>query len=257
MKALKPAIIDTNVVSTKPTRSAKAEELLKAKTAIDQFLYSCSHSLRGPLKSISGLVNLLRASQDNPDLDPKMVLTSIDKTVKKMESLLNELEQFLANSKKDLTTRAVDSQRVMTLVMGEYLDQLGEKGITFDMSIDASMPLYTDEGRLRVIFSNLIGNAIVFHDAAKQKKEIFVGIKVFNDHAEFEVRDNGIGMPSDVQSKIFDLFFRGSQQSTGCGVGLYIVKEVLDKMGGDIRVFSSPGQGTTFSFTIPNLSTDE
>lgn len=247
----------SNTAPAQQARSAKAEELLKAKTAIDQFLYSCSHSLRGPLKSIAGLVNLLRVSQGNPDLDPQMVLMSIDKTIQKMETLLNELEQFLSNSKIDLTTRVVDSQRVMTLVTAEYRDLLSDRGIEMQLSVDAPTPLYTDEGRLRVILSNIVGNAIAFQDASKLKKEISLSLRIAKDYAEFEVRDNGIGMSSDVQSKIFDLFFRGSQQSAGCGVGLYIVKEVLDKMGGDIRVFSSPGKGSTFSFTIPNLSPDE
>src|SRR5689334_3037140 len=92
-------------------------ELVKAKGAIEQFIYSCSHTLRAPLKSIAGLVYLLKNSETHQEIDPKFFLQSIEKTVEKMESVLNELEQFLSNSRQLVTTQSVDAKSVVQEVI--------------------------------------------------------------------------------------------------------------------------------------------
>lgn len=228
-------------------------ELVKAKDAIEQFIYSCSHTLRSPLKSIAGLVNILRSEQGNPDVDPAIFLSSIEKTVVKMESVLNELEQFLSNSRQSLNMHAVDVKSILDDVLQENGEAIASAGIRVTTRVRQPVALYTDGGRLRVMLSHLISNAIQFRDATKADTEIHVSVKVMASVCLVRIRDNGIGMHEDVLPHIYELFYRGSMQSAGAGVGLYVVKEILNKIGGMITVRSTPGVGSAFLISVPNL----
>ncbi|HEY9045082.1 MAG TPA: HAMP domain-containing sensor histidine kinase [Ohtaekwangia sp.] len=229
------------------------EELTKAKGVIDKFLYSCSHSMRAPLKSITGLVNLLQHQQADASYEPQQHLDLIRKTVSKMESLLNDLERFLANSRKELIIEPVSMTMIVEDVLLRYAQEAEEKGIRFSKNITQHTVLYTDLERLNLVMLQLIINALVFNDASKADKYIDVTVRVNDTGCHIKVLDNGIGMSQEVQQNIFQLFYRGSQQSRGTGIGLYIVSEVLRKMGGSITVNSEEGYGTSFFVWIPNL----
>lgn len=237
------------------TISSVAElELVKAKSAIEQFIYSCSHTMRGPLKSITGLIYLLKHTEESADVDPKNYLQSIENTVTKMESMLNDLEQFLTNSRQDITTRSIDAKEFVSEVLQEFQDTIEENKINTVITIEQSIPLYTDQNRFRIVLFQLISNAIVYQDFKKEKRQMSISIKVKPSLCIVQIRDNGIGMDEEIKARIFHLFYRGSEKSAGAGVGLYITKEVLNKMGGVMSVTSKAGKGTCFSFSIPNLS---
>ncbi|MBK7966234.1 MAG: HAMP domain-containing histidine kinase [Bacteroidetes bacterium] len=110
----------------------------------------------------------------------------------------------------------------------------------------------SDKSRLSIILNNLVSNAIRYQNA--QLPNPFVDIKIDTSDTETDivVRDNGIGMSKDVQPKVFDMFYRVSNVSVGSGLGLYIVKETVEKLHGKIAVDSEPGQGSTFKIRIPN-----
>lgn len=229
-------------------------ELVKAKSAIEQFIYSCSHTMRGPLKSITGLVYLLMNTEESAEFNPKHYLQSIEKTVSKMETVLNDLEQFLTNSKQDMVTHPIDAKEFVTEVLQEFQGALEEKKIKTVIASNQLESLYTDHNRFRIVLNHLISNAIAYQDYQKEEREIRISIRVNSSMCNLQVRDNGIGMLDNVRSNIFQLFYRGSERSSGTGVGLYITKEILNKMGGSITVRSKPGKGSIFSFSIPNLS---
>ncbi|MBL0745822.1 sensor histidine kinase [Chryseolinea lacunae] len=228
-------------------------ELVKAKDAIEQFIYSCSHTLRSPLKSIAGLVNILKSEQGNPEIDPAIFLSSIEKTVSKMESVLNELEQFLTNSRQSLTMHAVDAKTILDDVLHECRDAIQTANVRVTTSIKQPVALCTDGNRLHVMLAHVISNAIQFRDTAKARAEIHVNIKVMASVCLIRVRDNGVGMTDAVLPHIYELFYRGSVQSAGAGVGLYVVKEILNKIGGIITVRSEVGVGSAFLISVPNL----
>jgi signal transduction histidine kinase len=228
-------------------------ELVKAKSAIEQFIYSCSHTLRAPLKSIAGLVYLLKNSDTHKDIDPKFFLESIEKTVEKMELVLNDLELFLSNSRHTVTTQVVDVKSVVREVIAGTQPLHGENKIDFSIACQQPVPFFSDKNRLEIVLSHVVSNAIQFQDESKGKIKIGIQIKVTSSSCSIHVRDNGIGISSSVLPHIFQLFYRGSNKSTGSGVGLYIVKEVLNKMGGTIIVRSTESKGSTFHISIPNL----
>lgn len=228
-----------------------AQELVKAKNVIDKFLYGCSHTMRGPLKSISGLIKLLQ----NPEAseDPYKHLELIQKTVNKMETILNDLEQFLVNSRRDLVIESVSMAKAIDATLARYTKDSDRLHIRFSKNIVQAVPLFTDLTRLNLILEQLISNALVFSDAGKTDKYIDIFVRVNENGCHIKILDNGIGMSSEIQKNIFQLFFRGAQQSQGAGIGLYVVNEVLRKMGGSITVNSEEGYGSSFFVWIPNL----
>jgi signal transduction histidine kinase len=228
-----------------------AQELAKAKNVIDKFLYGCSHTMRGPLKSISGLIKLLQNQEASED--PHKHLELIQKTVNKMETILNDLEQFLVNSRRDLVIEPVSMSKTIDVILARYTKDSERLRIRFSKNIVQAVPLFTDLERLNLILVQLVSNALVFSDPGKTDKYIDIFVRVDENGCHIKILDNGMGMSSEIQKNIFQLFFRGTQQSQGAGIGLYVVNEVLRKMGGSITVNSEEGCGSSFFVWIPNL----
>jgi signal transduction histidine kinase len=109
----------------------------------------------------------------------------------------------------------------------------------------------TDKTRLTVILNNLISNAIKYHNRANSNQWIKVNIFPSGKDLNIVVSDNGPGISKEQQSRIFEMFYRGTEKSNGSGLGLYIVKETIEKMKGSIQVESKEGEGTSFIVTIP------
>ncbi|MBI3481584.1 MAG: HAMP domain-containing histidine kinase, partial [Bacteroidetes bacterium] len=113
-------------------------------------------------------------------------------------------------------------------------------------------PFFCDKRRLMIIFNNLISNAINYQNPLEKEPFIKVEINTTLENSCIKIHDNGIGIDAEKIEKIFNMFYRGSSNSTGSGLGLYIVKEIIDKLNGSIEVSSSKNNGTTFTLTIPN-----
>ena len=123
--------------------------------------------------------------------------------------------------------------------------------IRMQVEVPADLYLDTDRNRLKVILSNLISNSIRYHDATKQDKYIRLR---YEENAKFfylMVEDNGQGIDPAYHQRIFEMFFRANELSKGSGLGLYIVKESLEKLSGSIHLESRPGEGTVFRVAFP------
>lgn len=227
-------------------------EIQKSKLIINQFIVSCSHSFRSPLKSISGLVNLMHYNQEHASQDAGVYLDLIDSTVDKMEHTLDELEYFLENSNRKVKRKTIDCKKFVAGVVNQHKGELKIKGISVDISIEESVPLYADLARLRIILINLFSNAIQFQDRGKESRMIGISMRITDNNCVLAISDNGIGIELRNHRKIFQLFFRATEKSSGTGVGLYVVKELVNKMKGTITVTSTPGKGSTFRINLPN-----
>ncbi len=226
-------------------------ELARANDVIGQFITSCSHSLRGPAKSIEGLVNLMLNNRNYTDQEQRMFLDLIVRSSVKMENMLDALEHFLENSRREITSKKIDLCELTEGMMAPYQREIDRLGIKMNIVVDQPYPVLSDPSRLRIMLSNLIDNAIHFRDNHKQVKTIDLSIKVCKSDIFVSISDNGIGIDPAAKDKIFDLFFRASEKSGGSGIGLYVVKEMLIKMNGNVLVESKPGIGTKFILWIP------
>jgi signal transduction histidine kinase len=112
---------------------------------------------------------------------------------------------------------------------------------------------YSAISRLNIIFNNLLSNAIKYADMDKENPMLEVRVTADDQKAEIRISDNGEGIPEESLTKIFDMFYRASTKGVGSGLGLYIVKEAVEKIQGTIQVQSEPGKGTEFILTIPSL----
>src|SRR5690606_35670453 len=131
-----------------------------------------------------------------------------------------------------------------------YLE--GYDSMQTNITINADVAFYSDEYRLTVIMNNLISNAINYQDRGKASSILNISVLVNKERALVGVEDNGIGIAREFLPKIFNMFFRGTVKSKGAGLGLYIVKETVNKLNGRVKVDSEYGKGTLVELILPN-----
>jgi ligand-binding sensor domain-containing protein len=227
-------------------------QLNKTIKELDAFLYSASHDLLSPLKSILGLVLLARAENDNPSIT--LYLGHIESSVNKLEMVIKSLMQHSINSKASINFVRVNIKAVVedTLTEIHYVPAL-EK-IKVEKEFHGDVDVLSDEQRIKIIVSNLVNNAIKYHDPAKKNNIIKIKFDNKQDGWSLEVYDNGIGIDKPHLDRVFDLFYRATENAKGSGLGLYIVKEAIDKMGGEIYVKSELGKWSSFTIEVPHNS---
>lgn len=237
-----------------PNNLAVIGKLAHANNVIDKFLYSCSHSMRGPLKTIRGLVNLI-SQNDQANQKPEPILDLIQHTAGNLENILNQMEQFLEGAKREIKIEPVDVLGVIKQLEEKFQQELNSQSIGLVVNIDPDNEvLATDREYLKSILGQLFSNAIQFADASKQKRIIQIDGKKSNSSYELVISDNGLGIPDECIGKIFQLFFRATEKSRGAGIGLYIVKQAVDELKGLISVQSQVGSGTKFLIWLPTLN---
>lgn len=232
------------------TQRKRVEEELKIRnTELDNFVYKVSHDLRAPLSSILGLVNLakLPGNTDNP-MD---YIDIIGSKVEHLDHFIGDVLSHSKNLKMDVTIAKVDFNQIIDETFNDLNYLEGAKGISRMIKVEG-IDFYSDPWRIAEILRNLISNAIKYRKLDQIASEI--GIKINVDHlrAEISFADNGIGIDEKNLAKVFEMFYRATEQSDGSGIGLYIVKNAVDKLGGQISLASRLGQGTRFSIILPN-----
>jgi len=130
----------------------------------------------------------------------------------------------------------------------------GSSLIVKDIRVNEEFPFYSDRYRLSVVFNNIISNAIKYYDEHKTEPFLRISIDIKKDRVHMEFEDNGIGIDSEYMSKVFDMFFRATQNNEGAGLGLYIVQEAVEKLKGTVEIKSKVRHGTTFIIDMPNFS---
>jgi PAS domain S-box-containing protein len=232
------------------TDRKRVEEELKIRNAeLDNFVYKVSHDLRAPLSSILGLVNLakLPGNTDNP-MD---YIELIGSKVEHLDHFIGDVLSHSKNLKMDVSVSKVDFSHIIDETFNDLSYLEGAKGLSRHIKIDG-IDFYSDPWRIAEILRNLISNAIKYRKLDETHSEI--GIKINVDHlrAEITFADDGIGIEEKNLTRVFEMFYRATEQSDGSGIGLYIVKNAVDKIGGQISVASRLGQGTRFTIILPN-----
>lgn len=238
-------ISETELRESEKSEKKKNDQLQKINTELDQFVYSVSHDLRSPLSSIQGLVGIGKASRDTDEM--KKCFALIEDRVKAQSFYSNEIIEIYRNNRAELRPERLNLKAVVRDVVKEISFESGASYINFKIAIDEKLTVETDNVRLRSILFNLIGNAIKYHDPEKAEKFILIGANQNDSEVEIFVEDNGKGIAPEHLPKIFDMFYRASEDSKGSGLGLYIVKEMATKMNGRIAAQSEIGKGTKFT----------
>ncbi|MGH7773529.1 MAG: ATP-binding protein, partial [Candidatus Binatia bacterium] len=232
-------------------------DLEEANRAKSEFLAAMSHELRTPLNLIMGHIDLLRDNYFGEINErQKESLNKINRSSKMLLKLINDVLMLTKMEAKkmalDVTTFPLDEIITHTQIYVEQLNRDNRLQVLWKVEPDLP-PLTTDEMKLEEILQNLIGNAFKF--TLTGTIEVRVRDLQGEGRVEFAVADTGIGIEKSDLGKIFDQFHQLKEAHTGnydgVGLGLSIVKRYLDLMQGEIRVESQPGNGSTFTFTLP------
>lgn len=228
------------------------EELIKINQELDSFVYSVSHNLRAPLSSVLGLVNVGKLEDQKYNFAFTPYLNMIEKSIQRLDETLKEILDYSKNARNPLNISTVDLNQIVQDAFKKvrYLDRYSD--VVKDIAIDIPVPFQSDAYRLGLILSSLISNAITYCDEHKSLKKLNIHAHHKDDHVHIHVSDNGIGIDPKYLSRIYDMFYRATEESKGAGLGLYIVKETINKLQGTIHAQSNLGEGTTFSLVIPN-----
>ncbi len=233
------ALSNNNLVETNQLVKKRNQEL-------DRFTYVVSHDLKAPLRAISNLSTWIEEDLEGElEEDTKDNLILLRNRVQRMNNFIDGLLEYSRAGKVKAAKSTVDVSQLLS----EIIDSLAPSS-AFTISIDDKMPLlHTEAILLQQVFSNLISNAIKHHD--RDRGNVKISVEEREPYYLFSVADNGGGIAAEHQEKIFEIFqtLRGKDATDSTGIGLSIVKKIVENQGGKIWLESELGMGSTFFFT--------
>ncbi len=254
----KISVLDITEVRIAEVETLKAKERAERAAKVkSRFLSNMSHELRTPLNAIIGTTNILHQEQHLES--QKQMLDVLKYSSEHMLELVNDILDYskLEADKMELNNAPFNLWDLLTKVTGLFRGPVGAKNLSLQTNFDAVKGLVVmgDEMRLHQVLNNLLSNAIKFTAEGKVNVDVTALMRrSTNITLRFSVKDSGIGIAPEKQHRIFDKFYQTDAETTrkfgGSGLGLAISQYIVQKMGGDLKVESTPGKGSTFYFTL-------
>jgi signal transduction histidine kinase len=160
---------------------------------------------------------------------------------------------YYQNSRGELKYEELALEKIIYKSLDSLKYMKGFEVVEKQVEIQQDIALHSDQYRWSVIILNLLSNSIKYRDVQKQNMVVNILVTINQQQAILRVEDNGIGIQAELVPKIFDMFYRATEKSQGAGLGLFIVKEMVEKLKGQIRVETEYGKGTTMTITVPNV----
>ena len=236
------------VYSMRKQLKNKVNELQRANDELNRFVYSTSHDLRSPLANILGIINL--AKLQKLEDDSTNYFQMIESCVNKMDIFIHKIIEYYKGIRLDDVNELLDFHTLFADSI--EMCNMQNPQIVFEVAVDQPVPFYCDGFRLALILNNLVSNAVKYQREEEKNPKVSLSVQVSEEEAIIHIQDNGVGIIEDHLNKIFQIFFRSTDFKNGLGIGLYIVKEALTRIGGDISVKSTFGKGTEFTLVVPN-----
>ncbi|MDX2301333.1 MAG: PAS domain S-box protein [Microscillaceae bacterium] len=227
-------------------------ELSDRNFELDQLVYKISHDLRSPLSTILGLVNLMKLEKLSSEIG--QYVNHIENRVLKLDGFVKSMLNYAKANRTQIKVELIDFEEIIFNCLAdlEYIEHF--KRVHTDIQIKGDKNFFkSDHLKIKVVFSNIISNAFKYMNPKVEPNFLRIYIQIDMKQAFIQFIDNGIGIHAEYIDKIFNMFFRATEKSDGSGLGMYIVKQTIDKLDGEITVESELGVGTTFKIRIPNL----
>ncbi|WP_018344590.1 PAS domain-containing sensor histidine kinase [Cytophaga aurantiaca] len=227
------------------------KELLKTNNDLDNFIYTASHDLRSPVTNIEGLLHTLKVtlSSEEPNKlnEADLILELIDKSINKFKRTildLTEISKVQRTNEEDI--HQINFLEIIEDVLFSIQDKVTESGAKITIDTNACNHLIFSTKNFKSIVYNLLSNAIKYRHP-ERTLEISIFTKKVGDSVLLSIQDNGLGISSVHLPKLFSMFKRFHNHVEGTGIGLYIIKRIIDNAGGEIEVHTELNKGTTFN----------
>lgn len=228
----------------------RTNELKEINADLESFAYSISHDLRAPLRAITGFSQILEEDyHQNLDEEGQRLLSVVIKNSIKMSSLIDDLLLFSRTSRKEVVRVEIDMNKLINTVISELL---ATKNYSPKFIIPDLPAVRADYGMMKQVFLNLIDNACKY-STKTDKPEVMISVFDHADYFEFCVSDNGVGFDNEHAKNLFQVFHRlhSNHEFEGTGVGLSIVRKIIEKHGGSVHAKSPNLSGAQFYFNLP------
>lgn len=230
-----------------------ARELSKNEMLKNDFISNVSHEIKTPLTVINNYVSLLE-NKNTSEEEKNKYLISLQNACKKLSNLVVNILKLnkLENQNLNINFKEFNLTESITNQILQYEELIEKKEIELQCDLEEDIIINNEENYLELIWNNLISNAIKF---TNDNGKIEITLKEINNVIEFKIKDNGCGIDAETGKHIFDKFYQGdtSHSKEGNGLGLALVKRVIDLIGGQISVESELGKGTTFIVTLKGV----
>lgn len=228
-------------------------KLRKANIELDNFVYSVSHDLRAPIASVLGLVNLAKKEKDVEMMQKYLLM--IAQSAEQQDTFIKDILDLSRNARLEVGQEDILFKEMFNEIFEQLKYGAENKRVTKEIKINQKHHFKSDSKRLKVIFNNLISNAIRYSNGKDPHIKIIGDID--DTIAKITVTDNGKGIPKKHLKNVFKMFYRATEDNAGSGLGLYIVKETIDKLRGSVNLDSQLAKGTTVTIEVPNLAETE
>jgi PAS domain S-box-containing protein len=231
--------------------ASRTAELEKANKHLESFSFSISHDLRAPLRHITGFLEMLRREIGSASGEKaEHYMDVITESSKRMGRLIDDLLSFSRMGRAFISKKIINTDSLVADVIKEYEEEIKAGNISF--IIHTLAPINGDPSLLHVVFTNLISNAIKF-TARVPEPRITIGCETENNESVFYVRDNGAGFDMAYADRLFGVFQRlhNDRDFEGTGIGLAMIRNIIERHGGRVWAEGEPGKGACFYFTVP------
>lgn len=216
---------------------------------LNTFIYKAAHELRGPLCSIMGLTNIAGMESEQKSLPD--YIEKISESTKKLDAVLLSLIEVMTIKDSKPQIKEIDFKALIEKIVKRFRFLENSVAIQFKIKTENKHGFFSDENILSSILLNLIENAINYRSVSRHDSFVNISVTNIETGIKIEIEDNGIGIEKEIQDQIFDMYFRGNQYSKGSGLGLYIAKNGVKKLGGTIEVKSELRKGSLFTVYLP------
>jgi signal transduction histidine kinase len=230
----------------------KNDQLQQLNAEMDILVYRTSHDLKSPLASTLGILQIAKTETDTEKINTYLDMG--EKALNRMEFFINDILDFAKNKRVGLDLTDIHFSQLVQQSLDAHEFAHNAKSIVKEIEIKQVDKFISDRGRITMIINNLISNAIKYSDEHKENKFIRISIVIEQNTAILKVSDNGMGIGQEHLDKLFSMFYRATDAAQGTGLGLYMLKETVEKLKGTVSLSSVLNEGTTVTVTLPNLS---